>query len=110
MKVDDQTHIPGKYASALKSYDEMLDNFRDVSEYVIKELYKIYYSDFAFFGYELDEFLAVARKEDPQDDFHKIRQWARVSITKKFFPYREKFHEGECDETYQDPDYEDVPE
>merc|ERR1712062_773782 len=94
MKGEDQTHIPGKYATALKNYDEMLENFRGVSEFVIKELYKIYYSDFAFFGYELDEFLAVARK----DDSHKIRQWARVSITKKFFPYREKFHEGECDE------------
>ena len=68
------------------------------------------FSDFAFFGYELDEFLAVAKKDDPNDSFHKIRQWARVSLTKKFFPYREKFHEGECDETYQDPDYNEVPQ
>ena len=52
----------------------------------------------------------MAKKDDPNDSFHKIRQWARVSLTKKFFPYREKFHEGECDETYQDPDYNDVPQ
>jgi len=110
MEVEDQTHIPGKYTTALKSYDEMLENFRGISEFVIKELYRIYYSDFAFFGYELDEFLAVAKKDDPNDSFHKIRQWARVSLTKKFFPYREKFHEGECDETYQDPDYNEVPQ
>ena len=43
MKVDDKTHIPGKYTTALKSYDEMLENFRDISEYVIKELYKTYF-------------------------------------------------------------------
>ena len=43
MKVQDKTHIPGKYTTALKSYDEMLENFRGVSEHVIKELYKIYY-------------------------------------------------------------------
>jgi len=110
MKVDDQTHIPGKYKSALKSYDEVLDNFRGVSKYVIKELYKIYYSDFVLFGYEPDEFLAVAKKEDKRDDFHKIRQWARVNMNKKFFSHREKFHEEECDEKYRDPDYEDVPE
>ena len=67
-------------------------------------------SDFAFFGYELDEFLAVAKKEDPDDPFHKVRQWARVSLSKKFFPYREKFHENECDETYRDPDYDQVPQ
>ena len=68
------------------------------------------FSDFAFFGYEVDEFLAVAKKEDPNDPFHKVRQWARVSLSKKFFPYREKFHENECDETYRDPDYDQVPE
>ena len=43
MKVDDKTHIPGKYTTALKSYDEMLENFQGISEYVIKELYKTYY-------------------------------------------------------------------
>ena len=76
----------------------------------IPEIISWNFSDFAFFGYELDEFLAVAKKDDPNDSFHKIRQWARVSLTKKFFPYREKFNEGECDETYQDPDYNDVPQ
>ena len=73
-------------------------------------LLKIIISDFAFFGYELDEFLAVAKNEDLDDPFHKVRQWARVSLSKKFFPYREKFHENECDETYRDPDYDQVPE
>ena len=73
-------------------------------------LLKIFISDFAFFGYELDEFLAVAKNEDLDDPFHKVRQWARVSLSKKFFPYREKFHENECDETYRDPDYDQVPE
>ena len=43
MKVDDKTHIPGKYTTALKSYDEMLENFQGISEYVIKELYKTYF-------------------------------------------------------------------
>ena len=43
MNVEDQTHIPGKYLTALKSYDEMLENFRGISEFVIKELYRIYY-------------------------------------------------------------------
>ena len=52
----------------------------------------------------------MAKKEDPNDPFHKVRQWARVSLSKKFFPYREKFHENECDETYRDPDYDQVPQ
>ena len=43
MDVADKTHIPGKYQTALKGYDEILTNFVDVPEAVIKELYKIYY-------------------------------------------------------------------
>ena len=110
MKVDDKTHIPGKYKTALKSYDEMLDSFRNISQYVIKELYRTYFSDFAFFGYELDEFLAVAKTEDPNDPFHEVRQWARVTLSKKFKPYKKKFFDNECDESYGHPDYDQVPE
>ena len=110
MKVDDKTHIPGKYKTALKSYDEMLDSFRNISQYVIKELYRTYFSDFAFFGYELDEFLAVAKTEDPNDPFHEVRQWARVTLSKKFKPYKKNFFDNECDESYGHPDYDQVPE
>jgi len=107
LNVEDQTHIPGKYTTALKGFDEIIQKFEGIPEYVIQELYKIYYQDFVYFGYEIDDFLKVAKKEAKDDPFHKVRQWARVEVTKKFFPYREKFHENECDETFDDPDYTD---
>lgn len=106
MDVADKTHIPGKYQTALKGYDEILTNFVDVPEAVIKELYKIYYPDFVYFGYEIDDFLKVAKKDTVDDAFIKLRQTVRIEITKKFFPYREKFHENECDETFT-ADYND---
>ena len=52
----------------------------------------------------------MAKKESKDDPIHKVRQWARVEITKKFFPYREKFHENECDETFNEPNYDDQPQ
>lgn len=110
LDVAGQTHIPGKYTTALKGYDEIIEKFEGISEYVIKELYKIYYQDFVYFGYEIEDFLKVAKKESKDDPIHKVRQWARVEITKKFFPYREKFHENECDETFNEPNYDDQPQ
>jgi len=70
-------------------------------------LLKYNFRDFVYFGYEIGDFLKVARKDSKDDPFNKVRQWARVEITKKFFPYREKFHENECDETFEDVDYKD---
>ena len=43
LDVADQTHIPGKYTTALKGYDEIIEKFSGMSEYVIREIYKIYY-------------------------------------------------------------------
>ena len=106
LKVADKTHIPGKYTTALKNDDEIVKYFEGISKIVIQELYRIYYQDFVYFGYDIDNFLRVSRDEDENSDFNTHRRWARVEISKKFFPYREKFHENECDERFS-IDYSD---
>ena len=70
----------------------------------------IFYRDFVYFGYEIKDFLKVAKKEPKDDPINKLRRWARVEITKKFFPYREMYHDNECDETFNEPNYDDQPQ
>lgn len=109
MNVAESTHIPGKYTTALKGYDDVIEFYKGIPKSVLEQLYKIYYSDFVFFGYEIDDFYAVAIDEKPDDPIHEDRKWAKMALSKKFFIYKEKFHENECDESFNVV-YEDAPQ
>ena len=43
MNVAESTHIPGKYTTALKGYDDVIEFYKGIPKAVIEQLYRIYY-------------------------------------------------------------------
>ena len=43
MNVAESTHIPGKYTTALKGYDDVIEFYKGIPKSVLEQLYKIYY-------------------------------------------------------------------
>ena len=61
MNVAESTHIPGKYTTALKGYDDVIEFYKGIPKSVLEQLYKIYYRyKKSFFNFHLKFYSAIS--------------------------------------------------